>query len=558
MADQNERQYFERRKGALINERQSFITHYKELAEFIQPRRGRFFVQDRNKGERRHQSIINSKATQAHRTARSGMLAGTMSPARPWFSLVTPDDDLNEFKPVKIWLWHVTKIIREIFAQSNFYNMSSVMLGELLLFGTGAMSHVDDFENVARFYTHTAGSYCIGQDDQYRVNTFMREFEWTVGQMVSAFGIENVSEAVKAQYDKGNYDSWYPIVQFVEPNPDQNDRSKLATAKSFRSVYYEPGNNDQSKCLSHSGFDEFPVYVPRWDVTGEDIYGTDCPAMTALGDIKGLQIEEKRKAQAIDKMTNPPLKGPSSLRNSPVNSLPGGLTIYDSDGTHEGLTPLYQVNPQIGELRIDIDAVERRIDTAFYVDLFLAISNMEGVQPKNQLELTQRNQERLLMLGPVLERLHNEFLNQLIDRAFNQCLRAGILPPAPEELQGKELKVNYVSSLAMAQRSVATGGIEHLLAFAGSVAALNPGVLHKIDFDQAVDEMADAIGVPPKIIRSDEEVADMRAEEAKKAAQQEQMMMMQQMAATAKDGAAAAKDGAEVMGASGGPGRAGA
>ena len=178
----NNRKYFSQRLGSMRKERQSFITHYKELSEFIQPRRGRFSTQDRNKGDKRYSSIINSHATQAHRTARAGLFAGTMSPSRPWFNLVVPDPDMMEFPPVKIWLDRQERLLRAIFNSSNLYNMAPVMLGELLLFGTGCMTHVDDFHDVSRFYAHTAGSYMIAQNDRFQVTTLVREFQRTTDQ----------------------------------------------------------------------------------------------------------------------------------------------------------------------------------------------------------------------------------------------------------------------------------------------------------------------------------------------------------------------------------------
>jgi hypothetical protein len=539
MPDQTRRDFYNRRLAAMQIERETFISHYKELAQYIQPRRGRFFISDRNKGDKRHQSIINSKATQAHGIARSGMLAGTMSPTRPWFALETQDPELMEFGPVKDWMFDVELILREIFNTSNYYNMAPVLLGELLLFGTGAMSHVNDFRDVARFFTHTAGSYYISQNERFLVDTFAREFEWTVSQIVGAFGLENVSTSVKTAWDQGNYDQWFPITHFVDVNPDHRPSSALSKFKPVRSVVYEPGNTgaDKDKVLSEKGFDEFPVYTPRWDVTGEDIYGTNCPAMTALGDIKGLQIEEKRKAQAIDKMVNPPLSGPPSLKNVNVSSLPGGLNVYDGGEARQELRPLYTVNPALQELRADIAAVEDRIDKAFFVDMFLAISNIEGIQPRNQLDLMQRNEERLLQLGPVLERLQGEWLNQMIDRTFNQAMRAGILPTPPQELQGSPLKIRYISTLAMAQRAVATQSLERVAGFVGSMAELKPEVLDKFDADQAVDEYARAVGVPPRVIVPDDQVAQERAER-----------QQQQELATALESAQSAANTAKLAG----------
>lgn len=548
MADQNERDYFNRRLSSMKQERESFINHWKDLSDFVQPRRGRFFISDRNKGDRRYQSIINSKATQALRIARSGLLSGVMSPSRPWFSLELRDTELMEHTPVKLWLHEVEERMRAVFNASNLYNMAPVMLGELLLFGTGCMTQVDDPEDLARFFTHTVGSYMISQNSNYIVDTLVREYENTVEQIVARFGLGNVSRAIRDQYDRSNYGAWYPIVHFIEPNKNRNGSSRLARNKAWRSVYYEPGNNDKDQYLKKSGFDEFPAYVPRWDVTGEDIYGTDCPGMTSLGDIKGLQTEEKRKAQAIDKMVNPPLSGPPSVRNVPISSLPGGLNVYDASGGQK-LESLYDQRVSLQDLVLDIEKVERRIDTAFFVDMFLAISNMEGIQPRNELDLAHRNQERLLQIGPVLERLHGELLDKMINRTFNQMQRAGVLPPPPPELEeGTPIEIKYISTLAMAQRAVGTTAIDRLAGYVGGlVGAGFTDVLDKFDADQSVDEYARLIGVPPAVVRSDDMVEQRRAERARQEQQMRAMEMAQQGAAAAQQGAQAAKTVEETL-----------
>jgi hypothetical protein len=244
--------------------------------------------------------------------------------------------------------------------------------------------------------------------------------------------------------------------------------------------------------------------------------------MTALGDIKGLQIEEKRKAQGI------------ALRNVPVSSLPGGLTVYDGAQNAQGLRPIYMVQPQLGELNLDIQRVEKRIDDAFFVDMFLAISNMEGIQPRNQLDLMQRQEERLLQLGPVLERVHGEFLEQLIDRLFDQGMDAEIIRNAPPELEEADIEVRFVSSLAQAQRSVVTGTIERVFQFAGSLAEMKPEILDKLNVDAAMDEYSEAVGLPPNILESEDEVAAVREERQQQIQQAQQMEMAQQMATTAK------------------------
>ena len=518
--DPNNRAYFERKKAAAKLELQSFLPHYRDCAEFVQPRRGRFLLSDVNKGGSRYEKIINSRATWAHRVCVAGLLNGVMSASRPWFALEDEDPDMMEYQPIKEWLYKTETLMRGIFNSSNLYDAAPVMLSELILFATANMAHTKDFDTVARFYTHTAGSYMLGQDSKGRINTMIREYQMTTEQLIEEFGLENVSGTVKNAYDRGDYCVWFPVTEVIEPNPNYDQTKKLSQYKRFRSVKYETsafGNTNSSsgdKFLSKKGYDRFPNYCLRWALTGEDVYGTDCPTMTALGDISQLQIEEQRKAQAIDKLVNPPLHGPASLRSSQVSVLPGGLTVYDSFQGGTQLGPIYQVDPRISELRQDMDAVERRIDNAYFVDLWLAISNMEGIQPRNQLDLSQRNGERLLQLGPVLERLHGDFLSPLIENTFSDMAEAGILPPPPPELQGRPLRTKFISSIAMAQREMATGGMDRLVAFTGGLVSMGLSDGKKLDGDQLIDEYAMAVGVPPRVVVPDEIVAAQREKEA--------------------------------------------
>lgn len=538
--EQDRMDYYVKRISAMDTERSDFITHYRELSDFIQPRRGRFFISGHNEGTKVHQNIINSTGLQALRTSTSGLLAGTMSPSRKWFDLETPTPDLMEREGVREWLEAVVTTLRAIFNGGNLYSQAPTALAELLLFATGCMLHVDDFDDVARFYTQTAGSYMIGQNNRMEVDTLVREFEWTVQMIVQEFGLENASTFVRNCWDQGNYDKWAKVTHFVEPNVESKARPRFNTEMAFSSVYFEPGNSgpDRKKFLRQSGFQEFPAYAPRWGVTGEDIYGTDCPGMVALGDVKSLHTTEKRKAQGLDKLVNPPLTGPPSIRNVPVNSLPGGLTIY-SGGDRQKLESLYTINLPLDQLRVEMDTIEQRVQQAFFVDLFLAISNMEGIQPRNQLDIISRNEEKLLQLGPVLERIHGEFLEPLIERTFNQAARAGILPPPPPALEGQELKVKFISSLALAQRAVITGDIDRFTAFVGSLASLGmEGALDKYDDQNAVDEYGRAVGVPARLVRSDDAVQlirDQRAQQQAALQQQEQAAQGVEMAKTASE-----------------------
>lgn len=527
------RRKIELRLSVLRSERSSFDTHWRELNDFIVPRTARFLVSDKNKGNSWSTKILDETASLAVRTTASGMMAGVTSPARPWFRITLPDTSLMEMWNVKAWLDECEKRMIEVFRRSNLYNVLPVIYQNMAVYGTGAMVVEEDEKDLIRCIPLPIGSYYLAQDYRLRVNTCIREFGMTAGQIVDEFGIDNVSDHIKAQHDNGAVDTWVNVIHAILPNPEHDGKSKLSKDKAFISVYYEVAG-DKDKVLRLSGYDSFPVMAPRWDVTGEDTYGYG-PGSLALGAVKGLQAEQKNKLQAIDMLVRPPLNAPSSMRNSRVGMLPGDVNYVDSiQGSV--IQPAYQINPRIQELSQDIAEVQTRIKKAFFEDLFLMLSNSQRAQITAR-EIDERHEEKLLMLGPVLERINNELLDPLIDRTFHLMLVNDMLPEIPEELQdGGNLRVEYISIMAQAQKMVASAGIERLCGFVGNLAGVKPDVLDKLDLDQTVDEYGTMLGVSPKIIVDDETVAKVRDARAK-AAQAQQMQQIAPQITQAAQGA---------------------
>lgn len=535
---------YNKRLESLRSERSTFIPLWRELSDYHLAHRGRFLTSDRNKGHKRNTKQINNTSRLSSRTLASGMMAGITSPARPWFRLSTGEDELDDITDVKIWLHDVQNTLYKVFSSSNTYNALHQLYSELGVFGTASMGIFHDYNNVIWCKPYTIGSYMLGMNGQNINDTFYREYELTVTQVIKQFGIDNVSDHVKNQWNKGNSEAWIQIVHVIEPNDDRDMNSVKASDKPFRSVYYEKNsgkNTAQDKYLRESGFDDYPVVSPRWDITGEDVYATDCPGITAIGDTKALQLAERRKYQAIDKLVNPPLQGPSSLRTKMKGKAPNAGDIVTVENTNNGgLRSIYEgYRPEIEQIRLEILEVENRIKRSFYEDLFLMLANSDRRQITAR-EVAEKHEEKLLMLGPVLERLHTELLDPLIDRTFNILQANGVLPEPPLELQNRELDVEYVSVLAQAQRLVNTGAIEQVSTFTGEVSNVWPAARHKININQAIDDYADSLGVNPSIIRSDDEAEALQAAEeeaqrqAEMIAQGEQMINMAKTASDAK------------------------
>ena len=525
------------RWGMLKSERASWLAHWQEITTYLLPSNGRYFRQDRDKGWRRLNNIYDNTGTRALRTLGAGMMAGATSPARQWFRLATADPELNSYQPVKLWLDDVTRRMQLVFQKSNTYRALHTMYEELGAFGTAVSVVLPDYKNVIHQYPVTCGEYCIATDFQGRVTTLYREFEVTVADLVKEFGYKNCSITVRNMYDRGTLDAWVPIIHAIEPRTDRDHKKRDDKNMAYGSWYFEVGG-EEGKFLRESGFQQFPALVPRWATAGGDIYGNS-PGMEALGDIKQLQHEQLRKAQAIDFQTKPPLQVPVSMKNRDVETLPGGISFVDGAGM--GIKTAFEVNLNLQYLLNDIVDCRDRVRGAFYADMFL----MLATQPNTRMtatEVAERHEEKLLMLGPVLERLHNELLDPLVDITFTRMIQAGIVPPAPEELQGMDLNVEFVSMLAQAQRAIGTNSVDRFVGNLGAIAQMKPDVLDKFDSDQWADIYADMLGVDPSLIIADKEVAMVRNARNQAMAAKEQVAAVEQASKATRNLAASPTD----------------
>ncbi|WP_440493125.1 portal protein [Serratia sarumanii] len=530
MAEQETRkQFLQNQLSQLITARSSYDSHWKELSDFILPNCGRFLTTDAGRNKR-NTKVVDPTGGLASRTLESGMLSGITSPTRPWFSLNTPNKQLMDSWPVKMWLSQVVELMNDVMNKSNWYQSLTVLYRYLGTFATGAISILEDDEDVIRTHVLPIGSYYISNSDRLQVDTVFRKFSMTCRQLVAKFGLENVSDSVKSSWDTGAYETWFEVVHAVLPNTNRDTGKLNSKNKRYSSVYYEPGGSGD-KLLSESGFDEMPILVPRWDINGEDAYGSSCPGILALGGVKALQLQQKRKDQAIDKLVNPPMMAPSSMKNERLSLLPGDVTYVNGAGDMGGFKPVYEINPRISELLESIQDGRQLTNECYFVPLFNMFSNINTRSMPIEA-VNEMRDEKMLQIGPVLDRLNDELLDPAIDRIFNIMNRRGMLPPPPEELQGQPLRVEYTSVMAQAQKAVGIGSIERFVGFIGNMTAAGfQQAADKLDVDQAIDEYGDMLGVPTTITKSDEQVQAEREQRA----QQQQAAQSLQMGAGAAD-----------------------
>lgn len=504
--------------SALQLDRYPFWQLWRELADYLLPKRYVWLQSDKERRIRNavNPNILDATGTTCARTLAAGMMNGITSPARPWFSLRIAGFADRANSRSRLWLDEVQRRMLMAMAETNFYNALAVMYLDLVVFGSSAMIIYEDEENIFRCYNPALGEFYLGQNDKLEVDTFAREFCYNVNQVVAWFGIENCSDRVKTAFRRGGADLRMPVEIFHLIEPNNDGQGSIPKLFPIRETYWEKGVNT-GEVLARRGFREIPGVFPRWELTGNDSYGTS-PGMDALGDIKQLQLETKRKAQGLDKMVSPPLVADIQLQHRPTATMPNGIT-YVAGANSIGAKPLYTVQIPIAELAADIQDVRTRIGEIFHNPLFNMISQLDTV--RSATEIDARREEKLVLLGSVLERFENEALDPAINRIFAIMTRLGLFPPPPEEIADAPIEIQYVSILSTAQRAVSAIPTERWVGLIGNIAAVAPDALLVPKWDALVRNYGESIGVEARDMNSPEEILALKKEASDQIAAQE-------------------------------------
>ena len=522
----DKKEKYQRRYNDMKTEVQNWLPVWKDITKYIVPTRG-FYEGMLAGGSRKidHKVVLSGYPDQAVTTASAGITSGLTSPSRPWFKLGLPRRFLPLLtdKAVKDWLDDSTEVLMDIFQQSNIYKMFHNMYEEILSFGTGCAIILDDFEDVIRAKTMTAGEYMLGIGADGRVNTFAREMYMTAPQMIEEFGMANVSMSVKQAYVDNQTTKFFKVLHLIEPNDDRiKDRLDFKNMK-YRSIYWQE-ESETGHILAHRGYNIFPVLAPRWHtVCSSDVYGVS-PGWKALGDVKMLYKMIYDKSAAVSKVINPPLQKDASV-DGEVNVFPGGLTSSSSIAPNAGVRAAYQINPDTNAIRMDIAEVKKDISSAFFSDLFLMMNTLTDGK-RTAREIIELHEEKLQILGPAIENLQGELLSPCIQITFERCNEAGLLPEPPEQLQGAEITIEYISTLAQAQKALSSNSIEQVVAFIGNMSAVYPDVIDIINPDKAGMEYAEVVGAPAQMLRGADEIEALRQAKAEAMAEEQQRQRM--------------------------------
>lgn len=527
-----------RRFDELFRAREPYMKRWREIRDYELPFHGEF---DEPKSDMKTRKIYNPTARDAAGIFAGGVMSGLTPPSRQWFKLALSRD--VDDRTAALVLDSRQEIMQAVLARSNFYHAVYNCYADLP-FGQAPMG-IFGTDTGVHFVHYPIGSYALGTNAQGEVDVFARKVKMTARQIVDAFGEGACPRPVREAARK-RQEAKFTVCWLLEPNTERR-AGVGAQSMPYRSLYWVDGAGDDG-FLTQGGMEEWAVPVARYQTIGLAPYAKGA-GWYALDDSKMLQVMERDVLLAIEMGVNPPMQT-SSVTAHGLNLFPGGVTVTAQP---DAVKPLFDVRMDVEHVQAKIGEVEQRIRRAYAADLFLMLDQIERGQMTAR-EIMERTQEKLQQLGPVVERLQYEFLNKTLERVYGILDRAGVFPPLPddvrEELAEAEVRIEYISPLAQAQKMSGLVNIEQTLSFAGQLAQLYPEVLTKIDPMGTLDAYHDSIGAPAVMLRSTDEAQEMLAQQAEQqqAAEEQEMAMaqMQQaapLAQAAKNLTDAANDG---------------
>ena len=528
-----------KRKGKLKAQRGTWESHWQDLTNFVLPNDSDFNLK-RSKGDKRTTLVYDSTAIHANEMLAAGLHGMLTNPASNWFSLrIKDNDDFSDNAEAKQWLEETTNVIlSELSAPAvafpshiHEYYLSLCSIGTACMF----IGEPTKREGISFRAIHIDEIF-IAENADGIIDTVFRCFKMSVRQIVQKWGEKSLSPRIQKMYENQEFDKEVELLHCVYPRDDIDKGKKAATMLPVASVYID---EKEKHVLAEGGFDEMPFMVSRWSKTVGEVFGRS-PAMTALPDIKMLQEIMKTTIKAAQKVVDPPLLVPDDGVLGPVRTIPGGLNYYRASSGAR-IEPLL-TGGNIGLSYEMMNDLRERIRTTFFLDQL----QFQGAPRMTATEVVERTERTLRLLGPTLGRLQSEFLGPMIERIYGVLVRAGRLPEPPESIAEQELKIEYVSPLARAQRQTETQGIMRTLEFVGPIAGIDPQAAQIIKGADTVRHIAELNGVPPILLKSNDELmAEIQAQQEAQAAQQ-QMMQGAQVMEMMQKGANVAKTAGEA------------
>ncbi len=499
------------RQKLALNRKEDFRSLYEDAYEFALPQRNLYTGDyESNVGGRKKMSrVFDSTAINSTQRFANRLQSGIFPPQRKWCRLEPGPEIPQERRPeAQRALDLYNEKMFAVLKQSNF----DIAMGEFLLdlsVGTAVML-VQPGDAVSPINFIPVPQYLVSFEEgaNGQVDNVYRKMRLKGEAIAQQWKDAKIPEELQKQID----DKPTAEVDLVEATVYGYQAGKFG--------YYVIHEKSKSE-LVYRTKKTSPWVISRYMKVAGEIYGRG-PVITALPDIKTLnktlELLLKNAALAITGVYTAADDG--VLNPATVKIMPGAIIPVARNGGPQGeaLKPL----PRSGDFdvsQIVINDMRANIKRTL-LDESLPPDNMSA---RSATEVVERMKELAQNLGSAFGRLINETMIPIVSKMLEVMDEAGLID-LPLRVNGLEVKVSPVSPLAMAQNM---DEINNILQFMQIAQGLGPEGQMAIKPGEALEYIADKLGVPSALRTSQAERKQMTEQMAQMAA------MAQQQAAPA-------------------------
>lgn len=533
-------------RSDMVNELQEYMPEYRLAAAFVNPRA------IKNGGEKiarkLESKVLINTAGMMLRTSTSGMFNGATPKTRPWFQSTISNPLAAKSTANKQFIKREDDLIAEVMQVNNTYRVLPLLYKDTLSFSTGAVMQLPHPIFGSWLYPLSMGTYSFACDAEGNPEMFCRDFVYTVKQVVDNYGTvdangkklwNNFHPYIKDCYEKCMYSEKVYLTTVIVPNrnwkPDSEnklnptDRKYQAytyiqrfgsAAGKFSGLSSRELNRDRAEVIGGNngfikvtGFSYFPVIISRWELLAEENFGTGGPTQLALADIMTFQEMQRGRLNAVDKGLRPPMVAPASMRRHSSSILAGGITYVEDNALGSTFKPAFEVDFKIAELIGSQADYKELMEEAYFINLFMSLLGQDLKSHVSATEISSRSAEKLQLLGPALSQWDFDIGSKIIGNNRHILREQGRLEPLPEAMLkdngiGKTpVRVEYVSTLALAQKAANLTTMERFLGVAGTVAQTtgDPSVVKIIKSESYLRNYGDSIGLDPNLLLTEDE-----------------------------------------------------
>ena len=532
--------YIVKKLESLKSERSNWNSHYQEIADYICPVKNDF-TGKRTSGEKKGLVIVDNTGMMCNELLAGALHSMLTNPSQQFFTLTTGDEDIDDEDDVRKWLQRASKKVQNVLNNSNFQTETHEIYIDQGAFGTAHLTAEEDDNLVVRFAARPLQHTYLVEDYLGQVVEVYRTWCSKAEKAVQEFGLDNLPKEIQDAYRKGT-DEEFEFVHCVYKNytmGEKGNKMRFPWISQYIAV-------EAKKEVKRAGFYEKPAITPRWSKRTGEVYGRS-PGMTALPEVKILNLMTETTMKGAQKVVDPPLQMPDDGFVLPLVTRPAGVNYYRA-GTQDFVKPIFN------DARIDfgfesMNYKTKKVREAFYVD---QLRLEQGGPQKTATEIQQLAEDSMRFLAPILARQKEEYLTPLIERVMGIMDRRKMFDPPPRRLlqmakDGQRLDVRYSSLVALSQRMNEVTNIMRTMQAAEPFINLDPSVADNIEGDRIFKIIARSYNYPQEGIRDGKAVESIRQSRAQAQSEmvdaQKQQMQLQNAATAAQAVGAVQKKG---------------